>query len=60
MVIPMTYVFHSRIPNGLVSRRLNVMRDILQIFIFYFIQRIESENMMNVPDYSVEVIIAAF
>jgi len=30
------------------------------IFIFYLIQPIESENMMNVPDYSVEVIIAAF
>jgi hypothetical protein len=28
--------------------------------IIHFIQRIKSENMMNVPDYPVEVIIAAF
>jgi hypothetical protein len=38
---------------------LSVIRDVLHIFIFYLIQPIKRENMMNVPDYSVEVIITA-
>jgi hypothetical protein len=37
-----------------------VMGDVLYIFIFYLIQPIESENVMNVSDYSVEGIIASF
>jgi len=38
----------------------SVIRDILHIFIYYLIQLIETENMMKVRDYSVEVIIATF
>jgi len=37
-----------------------VTGDVLHIFIIYLIQLIETENMMNVPDYSAEVIIATF
>jgi len=36
------------------------MREVVHIFIFYLTKPIESENMMNMPDYSVEVIITTF
>jgi hypothetical protein len=40
------------------SERTQEYNNVLHIFIFYIIQPVESENMMNVSDYSVEVIIA--
>jgi hypothetical protein len=42
------------------SERTQEYNNVLHIFIFYIIQPIESENMMDMPDYSVEVIIAIF